>query len=137
MSASTMSRSSSAKTPSAQATLTSDFTIAMFWSCMSDAPSILPDSSKSFLRPPPTPSPAADRAASRGARISRIISGVSEPRWEPSRPAVHALAIELTAFCNQHCDYCYNAWREDGGASVGTPELRDLLARIDRVLDAV
>jgi radical SAM protein with 4Fe4S-binding SPASM domain len=50
---------------------------------------------------------------------------------------VHSLAIELTAFCNQHCDYCYNAWREDGGASVGTPERAVLLARIDRVLDAV
>ncbi len=50
---------------------------------------------------------------------------------------MHSLAIELTAFCNQHCDYCYNAWREDGGASVGTPELGTLLARIDRVLDAV
>lgn len=52
--------------------------------------------------------------------------------------AARALAvIELTAFCNQHCDYCYNAWREDGGASVGTPELRTLLARIDRIVDAV
>lgn len=50
---------------------------------------------------------------------------------------MHSLAIELTAFCNQHCDYCYNAWREDGGASVGTPELDVLLARIDRVIDAV
>jgi radical SAM protein with 4Fe4S-binding SPASM domain len=57
--------------------------------------------------------------------------------WRPAGPRVHSLAIELTAFCNQHCDYCYNAWREDGGASVGTPELDALLARIDRVLDAV
>lgn len=57
--------------------------------------------------------------------------------WRPALPRVHSLAIELTAFCNQHCDYCYNAWREDGGASVGTPHLDDLLARIDRVLDAV
>jgi radical SAM protein with 4Fe4S-binding SPASM domain len=47
------------------------------------------------------------------------------------------VAIELTAFCNQHCDYCYNAWRDDGGASIGTPELATLLARIDRILDAV
>jgi len=54
-----------------------------------------------------------------------------------ARPHVHSLAIELTAFCNQHCDYCYNAWREDRGASIGTPELRTLLARIDRVIDAV
>jgi radical SAM protein with 4Fe4S-binding SPASM domain len=57
--------------------------------------------------------------------------------WRPAVPRVHSLAIELTAFCNQHCDYCYNAWREDGGASVGTPHLDVLLARIDRVLDAV
>ena len=57
--------------------------------------------------------------------------------WKAAPPRVHSLAIELTAFCNQHCDYCYNAWREDGGASVGTPELAVLLARIDRVLDAV
>jgi radical SAM protein with 4Fe4S-binding SPASM domain len=57
--------------------------------------------------------------------------------WQPARPRVHSLAIELTAFCNQHCDYCYNAWRADGGASVGTPERALLLARIARVLDAV
>ena len=57
--------------------------------------------------------------------------------WAPARTRVHSLAIELTAFCNQHCDYCYNAWRADGGASVGTPELAKLLARIDRVVDAV
>ncbi len=57
--------------------------------------------------------------------------------WKPAAPRVHSLAIELTAFCNQHCDYCYNAWREDGGASVGTPHLATLLARIDRVLDVV
>jgi len=50
---------------------------------------------------------------------------------------VHSLAIELTAFCNQHCDYCYNAWRADGGVSVGTPAIDKLLARIDRVADAV
>ncbi|HEY1696644.1 MAG TPA: radical SAM protein [Polyangiaceae bacterium] len=57
--------------------------------------------------------------------------------WIPALPRVHSLAIELTAFCNQRCDYCYNAWRDDGGASVGTPELSTLLARIDRVLDHV
>jgi len=62
---------------------------------------------------------------------------VTDLAWKPSPPRVHSLAIELTAFCNQHCDYCYNAWREDGGASVGTPHLDVLLARIDRVLDAV
>jgi radical SAM protein with 4Fe4S-binding SPASM domain len=57
--------------------------------------------------------------------------------WNPARTRVHSLAIELTAFCNQHCDYCYNAWRQDGGASVGTPAIDKLLARIDRVLEAV
>jgi len=65
------------------------------------------------------------------------LDGVLDHAWTPAAPRVHSLAIELTAFCNQHCDYCYNAWREDGGASVGTPELGLLLARIDRVLDAV
>jgi radical SAM protein with 4Fe4S-binding SPASM domain len=62
---------------------------------------------------------------------------VAASPWTPSPPRVHSLAIELTAFCNQHCAYCYNAWREDGGASVGTPELSKLLARIDRILDHV
>jgi radical SAM protein with 4Fe4S-binding SPASM domain len=62
---------------------------------------------------------------------------VSATAWKPALPRVHSIAIELTAFCNQHCDYCYNAWRHDGGVSVGTPELDLLLARIDRVLDAV
>ena len=57
--------------------------------------------------------------------------------WPRPRPRVHSLAIELTAFCNQRCDYCYNAWRADGGASLGTASLSFLLARIDRVLDAV
>ena len=57
--------------------------------------------------------------------------------WDRPRPRVHSVAIELTAFCNQRCAYCYNAWRDDGGASIGTPELATLLARIDRVLDAV
>lgn len=61
----------------------------------------------------------------------------TERAWEPVKPRVHSLAIELTAFCNQHCDYCYNAWRADGGASIGTPELATLLARIDRIADAV
>ena len=60
-----------------------------------------------------------------------------ESAWIPARTRVHSLAIELTAFCNQHCDYCYNAWREDGGVSVGTPAVDKLLARIDRVIDAV
>jgi radical SAM protein with 4Fe4S-binding SPASM domain len=60
-----------------------------------------------------------------------------ERAWKPALTRVHSLAIELTAYCNQTCDYCYNAWREDGGVSVGTPELAKLLGRIDRVLGAV
>jgi MoaA/NifB/PqqE/SkfB family radical SAM enzyme len=59
-----------------------------------------------------------------------------ERAWPAAKPHVHSVAIELTAFCNQHCDYCYNAWREDRGASIGSPELSKLLARIDRVLGA-
>jgi len=62
---------------------------------------------------------------------------VEQHAWSPARTRVHSLAIELTAFCNQHCDYCYNAWRADGGVSVGTPAIDKLLARIDRVLEAV
>ncbi len=60
-----------------------------------------------------------------------------ETAWKPSQPRVHSIAIELTGFCNQHCDYCYNAWREDGGASIGTPQLATLIARIDRIIDSV
>src|SRR5262249_13047438 len=64
-------------------------------------------------------------------------STTSASDWQSARPRIHSLAIELTAFCNQRCDYCYNAWREDGGASVGTPDSKRLLARLDRVLDAI
>src|SRR5271165_3651876 len=52
MSASTMSFSASAKTPSAQATLTSDFTIAMFCSCML-APRRVPQGPPVLKRHPP------------------------------------------------------------------------------------
>ena len=62
---------------------------------------------------------------------------MAQSAWKPALTRVHSLAIELTAFCNQHCDYCYNAWRHDGGAAVGTPELETLVARIDRVLASV
>lgn len=54
-----------------------------------------------------------------------------------TRPRAASLAIELTAHCNQKCAYCYNAWREDGGAAVGAPEPSTLLARADKFLDAV
>ena len=49
---------------------------------------------------------------------------------------MHSVAIELTAFCNQKCDYCYNAWRDDGGRSVETGDTETLLARVERLLDA-
>jgi MoaA/NifB/PqqE/SkfB family radical SAM enzyme len=52
------------------------------------------------------------------------------------RPTLYALAIELTAHCNQKCAYCYNAWREDGGASVGSTARTALMTRLDRLLDA-
>lgn len=53
------------------------------------------------------------------------------------RVKVRALAIELTAACNQKCDYCYNAWREDGGAGVATGGPSKLLARLARTFDAL
>jgi radical SAM protein with 4Fe4S-binding SPASM domain len=52
------------------------------------------------------------------------------------RPRVNSVAIELTAHCNQKCDYCYNAYRSDGGAAVGAAELELLLGRIDRLFEA-
>ena len=54
-----------------------------------------------------------------------------------SRPKVSSVAIELTAHCNQKCTYCYNEWREDGGAAVGAPRAETVFARVDRLLDAV
>src|SRR5262245_49657799 len=53
------------------------------------------------------------------------------------RPSIGSIAIELTAHCNQKCAYCYNAWREDGGAEVGAPAAETLFARVDKILDAV
>ncbi len=51
------------------------------------------------------------------------------------KPQVGSVAIELTAICNQRCDYCYNAWREDGGKAIGGPEVDALLARVGRLVD--
>jgi len=53
------------------------------------------------------------------------------------RPKVYSVAIELTAFCNQKCDYCYNEWREDGGESVGTGDRQTLAARVARLVTAL
>jgi radical SAM protein with 4Fe4S-binding SPASM domain len=52
------------------------------------------------------------------------------------RPKVYSVAIELTAYCNQKCTYCYNEWREDGGQSVGAPDGPKLLARVEKLLSS-
>lgn len=54
--------------------------------------------------------------------------------WPSMRRKVYSIAIELTAFCNQRCDYCYNEWRGEGGQSTGDTET--LLRRARRLLDA-
>src|SRR5262245_61477265 len=53
-----------------------------------------------------------------------------------TRPRVYSVAIEVTAHCQQKCDYCYNAWRDDNGAGMGPAESAKMLARARRVLDA-
>jgi len=53
-----------------------------------------------------------------------------------SRPKVHSIAIETTAYCNQKCDYCYNEWRDDGGASLDGAQRDKLFPRVERLLDA-
>lgn len=53
------------------------------------------------------------------------------------RPRKHALAIELTSYCNQRCGYCYNGWRDDGGTSVGSLPTEELLDLVDRALTEV
>jgi radical SAM protein with 4Fe4S-binding SPASM domain len=52
------------------------------------------------------------------------------------RPRRHALAVELTAFCNQKCGYCYNDWRADP-AAVGALPRDELLGLMDRALREV
>lgn len=53
-----------------------------------------------------------------------------------ARPKVYSVALELTAYCNQKCLYCYNEWREDGGQGVGAPDGGTLVARVDKMLSA-
>lgn len=52
------------------------------------------------------------------------------------RPKRYALAIELTAFCNQKCGYCYNDFREDPG-TVGSLPREELLGLVERALTEV
>jgi radical SAM protein with 4Fe4S-binding SPASM domain len=52
------------------------------------------------------------------------------------RPKRYALAIELTAFCNQKCGYCYNDFREEP-AAVGSLPREELLGLVDRALTEV
>jgi pyrroloquinoline quinone biosynthesis protein E len=54
-----------------------------------------------------------------------------------ARPKARGLAVELTSHCNQQCSYCFNAWREDGGRSVGALDTTTLLALLDRALTEV
>lgn len=53
-----------------------------------------------------------------------------------ARPKLYSVAIETTAYCNQKCDYCYNEWREDGGASLDKGDRDKLLLRVQRLLEA-
>lgn len=52
------------------------------------------------------------------------------------RRKLYSVALELTAYCNQKCAYCYNEWREDGGASVSAGEGQKLFARVEKLLEA-
>jgi radical SAM protein with 4Fe4S-binding SPASM domain len=51
-----------------------------------------------------------------------------------SRPRLPSLALEVTPRCNQHCSYCYNAWRGDKKGAAREPPLRELTELIDCVL---
>jgi MoaA/NifB/PqqE/SkfB family radical SAM enzyme len=54
-----------------------------------------------------------------------------------NRRKLSSIAIELTASCNQKCDYCYNEWREDGGKTLhggcsSDEQGRRSMARVER-----
>ncbi len=69
------------------------------------------------------------------ARAHCIATPSRAIKWGPvHRPRVNSVAIELTSHCNQRCSYCYNAWREDNGRSVGALPHEELLALVERVL---
>lgn len=50
---------------------------------------------------------------------------------ESARPRRHALAVELTPYCNQKCSYCYNDWRGDKSEAraLSTETLTTILGR--------
>lgn len=52
------------------------------------------------------------------------------------RPKRYSLAIELTAYCNQKCGYCYNDWRAEPG-EVGSLSRSELLGLVDKALTEV
>ncbi|MCC6528023.1 MAG: radical SAM protein [Polyangiaceae bacterium] len=54
-----------------------------------------------------------------------------------TRPRVNSVAIELTAHCNQKCDYCYNEWRDDNGASLGRGAQSPMLRRVKKLFAAL
>jgi len=70
------------------------------------------------------------------ARASRDSAAMLCEPTEMGRRKVYSVALELTAYCNQKCAYCYNEWREDGGASVSAGEGQKLFARVERLLEA-
>ncbi|MFO0553900.1 MAG: radical SAM protein [Polyangiaceae bacterium] len=53
-----------------------------------------------------------------------------------ARPKRYALAVELTAFCNQKCGYCYNDWRGEP-SSIGSLPREELLGLVDRALTEI
>lgn len=55
--------------------------------------------------------------------------------WMGKSVTLRSVAVELTARCNQRCAYCYNAWRDDGGAAVGQLPLETLKTTLTRLLD--
>ena len=50
------------------------------------------------------------------------------------RPSLHAVALELTRYCNQTCDYCYNAFRGESHAQSQSPDRWP--ERLERLLEA-
>ncbi len=54
-----------------------------------------------------------------------------------TRLRLQSVAIELTARCNLRCGHCYNDFRADDGASLVAVGGDLLLARVDKLLDAV